>query len=217
MIEDGLAAFASRFEYCELSRFGAIAQPINVTGNLGFLILFFISWYKIGMHGLTLSALLIFIGSSLWHATLHPLGLVLDITPIILWVIVYLWAISENFMQKSERILLIVVFLISALVITKTTPNIIPMQSGIFVGGSIVLLAGSFFAYRLSRHYAFLLMQSCFLLSIAIFARLADLSFCDIIPIGTHWLWHLLAAFALIPLVTLLKLVQTKKPHQAKL
>jgi hypothetical protein len=210
MIEDGLAAFASGFEYCELSRFGAITQPINVAGNLGFLILFFISWYKIGMHGLTMSALLIFIGSSLWHATLHPLGLVLDIVPILLWVIVYLWVISDKFIQKSWRILLIVIFLISALIITKVTPDIIPMRSGIFVGGSIALLTASFFAYRFNRHYAFLLIQSCFLLTLAIIARLADLSFCDIIPIGTHWLWHLLSAFALIPLVTLLKLVQTK-------
>jgi hypothetical protein len=208
MIEDGLSAFASGFQYCEISRFGHITQPINVAGNLGFLILFFFSWYMIGLRFLTITALLIFIGSSIWHATLHPLGLAFDIMPILLWVILFIWEISKNILLKSQRYFIILMFLLSSLVITKLTSHIFPMRSGIFIAGSSLLLLASYYTYYINRHYAFLLVNASFLLNLAIIARLADLPFCDTIPIGTHWLWHLMASFALIPLVRLLHLVE---------
>ncbi len=210
MIEDGLSAFASGFQYCEISRFGSITQPINVAGNLGFLVLFFFSWHMIGLRPLTITALLIFIGSSIWHATLHPLGLAFDIMPILLWVMLYLWAISKHILLKSQRYFVILMFLLGAFIITKLTSHIFPMRSGIFITASSLLLIASYYTYYINRHYAFLLVNASFLLNLAIIARLADLPFCDTIPIGTHWLWHLIAAFSLIPLIKLLYLVDKK-------
>ncbi len=212
MIEDGLAAFASEFQYCEISRFGAITQPMNVAGNLGFLLLFLISWYRLGMTALTISAMLIFIGSSLWHATLHPVGLLLDITPILLWVILFLWAITKHTLPQSYRWFMIMVFLFGSLIVTKLTADSIPMRSGIFVVGGFLLFMAGCFMDRYNRQYAFLLISSSFWLILAIIARLIDVPLCDYTPLGlgTHWLWHLCASFALVPLVKLLSLVDKK-------
>jgi hypothetical protein len=212
MIEDGLAAFASEFQYCEISRFGAITQPMNVMSNLGFLIVFFISWYRLGLRSLTVSALLIFIGSSLWHATLHPVGLLFDIMPIFLWVILFLWEVTKHSMLTSHRWFMIMVFLFVSLMVTQLTADIIPMRSGIFVVGSFLLFMAGCFIYKYNRQYAFLLVSSSFWLVLAIIARLIDVPLCDYTPweLGTHWLWHLFASFALVPLVKLLSLVDKK-------
>lgn len=210
MIEDGLAAFASGFEYCEISQFGSIMQPINVTSNFGFLILFFWSWYKIGLNKVTFSALFIFLGSSVWHSTLHPMGLVLDIIPILLWVIFYLWAVTQYRFLPSERWLIMLLLIILSIIVTKFTATFIPMRSGIFVMGSIFLLAASYIIYRHNRYYSYLLATSCLLLTIAIIARLADISLCDTTRIGTHWLWHLLSAFSLVPLIQILAVEKNK-------
>lgn len=210
MIEDGLSAFASGFHYCEVVDFGVIAQPINVLGNLGFLIAFIYSYCLLGLRTLTYSTILIFLGSSLWHATLHPVGLLLDIAPIILWVVVYLWATSRYFFSKGRSWLIILGFLIMALFITRFTADLIPMRSGIFLVSCILLFIIGSMAYNFNRSYAYLLVAASLFLSLAIVMRLVDMPFCDIIPIGTHWLWHLLSSFTIIPLTKLLYLVDKK-------
>lgn len=214
MIEDGIAAFASSLHYCEPVGFGFIKQPINVLGNLGFLLAFFYAKKLIGFHHLTLVTLLIFLGSSLWHIGLHPMGLVFDIVPIFLWLILFLWTIGKYHIKASHRVAMICAYLLILSLVSKTTTEVFPMSSGVFVAIAFTLFIIGYSIYNINRNYSYLFIYSCFLLNIAIIARIGDIPFCNQFSYGTHWIWHAFAGFSLLPLIKLVYLLEKKYSHK---
>ena len=90
--------------YCERVGMGVFAEPLNAVSNVSFLLAALAAWVLATRTG-TLSAgvrVLIAIGASvgigsiLWHTYPTTLTLILDIVPILIFIIWYIWLYARN-------------------------------------------------------------------------------------------------------------------------
>ena len=129
--------------YCERVGSDFLGEPINALSNISFFLAAIASWYfanRIGLLSLTIWLLIsllvaIGVGSSLFHTLATPLAKLLDVTPIALFQIAYLWIYSRQVIKlKSIWAVLLVVFLLFAIMLTRQFTQIF--------NGSIVYLPG---------------------------------------------------------------------------
>src|SRR3712207_759035 len=90
--------------YCERIGPGVLAEPLNAASNISFLLAAWAAWVLAKRTG-TLSAAVrvliaiaasVGIGSILWHTYPTPLTLILDIVPILIFIIWYIWLYTRN-------------------------------------------------------------------------------------------------------------------------
>lgn len=178
---------------------------------------------------LVVAAALIGAGSLAWHTARSPATLMMDVIPIQLFVFGYFaLALRRFFNQSAVQIgLWLTAFLAATLLFRRVVPasalaggaNYIPALAALYLMGAILVLrarAGLYGDIRLTgeaaarsdaRHfpglrtgYALLLAGLVFALSLA--ARTLDLPLCASVPIGLHFLWHILNAITIGLLLT---------------
>lgn len=190
--------------YCEKIFDALIAQPWNTYSNLAFVLVALVLWWRYQVHYLNdpllkytcLAPVLIFVGSSIWHATMLGWTLYFDVLPIGLFAGLF---ITYGVYKRMNRPLWVAMASVLAVVAvagltTKLTAEVIPQKSGGFIPLALILFgiglkladkgiagAGYYYAAGLS-------------MGLAIIARVADESVCNAMPMGTHWLWHALTA-----------------------
>lgn len=186
--------------YCETNQpWLFMAEPINTISNL--VIISFVTWaflkirkegFPLDLSALTLLLFLTGVGSLFWHATRTSIALTFDVLPGLLFFLLftYLWArklygILFGFLGLISFILLI--FGVSRIEIPLSTPFFLP----VFLS---VLIFGLFLTYLTKRKFGGkLALGGIIVLSLALvaaFFRTLDIYICDLIPFGTHFLWH---------------------------
>lgn len=197
--------------YCERIAPGFWGEPFNLLSNLAFLIAGVLVWryffrqrskrsgpiWDIGLLIILLFA--IGIGSGLWHLFANSWSLNTDTIPILLFINIYLLACLFRLFSLS-MIAGLSIFIIYHVV------NI-SMQSSLpadFLNGSIfylptwLFLVGiTFFVWQQKINSYRYYIQALIIFTISLTFRTVDQSICDIMPIGTHFIWHLLNATTL--------------------
>jgi hypothetical protein len=186
--------------YCERVGMGFFAEPLNAFTNISFLIAAWLAWMLARRTGTLSTSMQVLIGlgaatgfgSILWHTTPNSLTFWLDIIPILLFIMAYIWLHTRRVLRLSVA----VAALSGAgfLLLTFAAMSVAQVLHGALVytpGLLVVLVLGLLHARaQLAERYGLLLAAAVYFA--ALFFRTIDNEVCGALPIGTHFLWHLL-------------------------
>ena len=185
--------------YCERCGPGLFDEPLNAASNAAFLIAAFAAWWVAsrrgvlspGLWALIVLAASVGIGSALWHTFATDWAMVLDIVPIMLFQFTFLWLYGRHAAGLSRLTVGVVLAAYIAIGFWLTKYD--------WLNGSIVYAPAVVLAWVVGLHHArshrpwrFALLASAGVFCVALVCRSIDLVVCRQLPIGTHFLWHLL-------------------------
>ena len=185
--------------YCERVGPGLLAEPLNAVSNASFLLAALAAWVLAGRTGalsagvraLIAMAASVGIGSILWHTYPTMLTLILDIVPILIFLIWFIWLYTRNVIRM--RPLFAVASVAGFLLATFLAVPFADVLHGALAyspGLMVALVLGVFHATE--RTVArFTLLAAAGVYAAALFFRTIDNEVCFVLPIGTHFLWHL--------------------------
>jgi len=191
--------------YCERLHDGFWAEPVNAVSNLAFFLAAagaYMLWKREGKNDrfiliLIGLAVLVGIGSTLFHTFGTRWGLIADAAPIAIFVVVFFAYTLLRFLGQSvvSTIFWIAVFLaVSAALPRLLPPNFLnnsgfyfPVLGALIVLGTLLRMKGG---DMLWVGGAYLSGAALFMLSLSF--RIVDPSVCERFPLGTHFMWHCL-------------------------
>ncbi len=182
------------------------AEPVNAVTNLAFIvsaILVLLAWHRTTQRspsGLFLGLLIgiIGIGSFLFHTFATVWAAAADSLPILVFILTYLYLAVRHYIGLTMWASLIataayipVSFLLVPLLspIVGSSSGYVPALLAIFIVG--ILMLGR------NRPLASGLIVTGIVFFFSIAFRMADEAFCAALPLGTHFMWHLLNAVVL--------------------
>jgi uncharacterized membrane protein (GlpM family) len=191
--------------YCERLGSGYWAEPVNAITNMAFLIAALIMWRRGAdlpmARFMAAIVAVIGVGSYLFHTHANRLTGVMDVTPILAFILLYVFAASRDFLGLRPWVAGLV-----ALAFVPYAAATVPLWSMMFPGlGSsagympvpVLLFA---YAWLLRKHApdtARGLVLGAAILLVSLTARTLDEPLCDRIPVGLHFIWHILNAVML--------------------
>ncbi len=191
--------------YCERLGPGLWAEPINAVTNLAFFIAAWASWSAVrarclGEPGISILVLLlaaIGAGSALFHTFATDWARLLDVVPILLFQLCFLWFYLERVvaLSRSYSVLVVGGFMLVTLASRQWSEGL--NGSLVYLPAFVFLLGlGVFHALQEKRERFVLLAGAC-IFAVALAFRTVDMAACPFLPVGTHFLWHLLNAAVL--------------------
>ncbi len=192
--------------YCERLDSSYWAEPVNAITNLAFLIAAFIMWRRVRGQKMPLARVLVMIlaaigvGSFLFHTHAQVWAAIADTTPILLFILVYIFAVNRDVwgLGKWAALGLTALFFPYAF-LTIPIFQLIP-GLGSSAGYAPVPLLILIYAYLLrfrDPDTARGLALGAAILVVSIIFRALDETVCGVWPIGTHFMWHILNAVML--------------------
>lgn len=207
--------------YCERLEPGLWAEPLNAITNAAFILAAFLAYLLAQRKGgLTLQSgvlitilTLIGIGSALFHTFANPLTLLMDVIPILIYQICFIWFYSLYIINLNA---IKTAGLFAVFMALTTLTEMVP--AGILNGSlgylpAILFLAGFGVWHKAkikTERYLLLLASGIFLISLTF--RSMDMAVCETLSIGTHFLWHILNGCVLY-LTTRAYILSAKKPE----
>lgn len=191
--------------YCERLGPGLWAEPLNAVTNAAFVLAALVMAARLRgeplplAHALTIVLALIGLGSFLFHTFAQPWAGALDVVPILGFILLYLFAASRDFLGLSplwSGVIVLGFLPASALLIPVL--ETLPVY-GASAGYMPVPILIAFYAWLLRANPALSrgLALGAGLLMISLTFRSLDMPLCESLPIGTHFLWHILNAILL--------------------
>lgn len=200
--------------YCERTGPEFWSEPINALTNLAFIAagiwgLVLVSRHRTGGFAGLLAwwAIVIGIGSGIFHTFANRLTVWADVMPIALFIFMFVLFTLNRFLGFGwpRTIAVFVAFIAVAGVLTWAVPDWLRAASNGSTGYLAAPLGLAFFgAWLVMRGHP---AGKYELAGLAIFAisvtfRIIDPSVCEALPIGTHFLWHTLNGLLLAVLLT---------------
>ncbi|MDX9731411.1 MAG: ceramidase domain-containing protein [Bdellovibrionales bacterium] len=193
--------------YCERLSSAFWAEPFNAISNLGFVAAGLIALGQARRQNagpmvrfLSLMVVLVGIGSFLFHTFANTLAMFGDLIPIFIFTSAYLFHSLRHYLKwKRSLSWLALVVMIAAMVATETLSSTKILNGSLLYAPPLIMLF--YVALALKKHghdlagSLYLKAAGVFLLSL--FMRTIDSAICEIFPIGTHFLWHLLNGICL--------------------
>ncbi len=190
--------------YCERTDAGFWSEPVNAVTNLAFVLVALFMWRRATGEAparlLSIILGLIGLGSFLFHTFATGWAAVMDTTPILAFVLVYIFLANRDFWEWPVwgAALGALAYLPYASLITPVFSALPFFHISSFYW-SLPLMIGAYAI--LLRHRvpetAQGLAIGAGLLCLSLTARSLDLQICAAIPLGTHFLWHILNAIML--------------------
>ena len=189
--------------YCERMDPGYWAEPVNAVSNAAFLIAAFVMWRR--SVGVPLARALVGIlfaigvGSFLFHTHAQVWAAIADVVPILLFILVYIFAINRDvwgFGTWGALGLTALFFPYAA----ATVPVFQVLPIGGTAGYAPVPLLILIYAVLLRRREPELargFVIGAGILIVSMTMRTIDEPLCALIPMGTHYWWHILNAIML--------------------
>lgn len=190
--------------YCERLDPSFWSEPINAITNAAFIIAAIYMWRR--SDGLLLAKLLcivlfaIGVGSFLFHTFAQAWAGIADVLPIILYILVYIFAATRDFWNQRAWIagLAVVLFFPYAALLTPLFAQIPGFESSSAYGPVPLLIFAYAFGLRnRARETAKGLAIGASIVCLSLFFRSIDEPLCNVLPFGTHFLWHILNGIAL--------------------
>ena len=199
--------------YCERTGPGFDAEPVNALSNVAFLLAAGAVWRLQMSHppkqrarlvrALTVTIVLVGLGSFLFHTVATRWAEWADVLPILLFMLLYFWLTLTVFFGWTDWRKLAALLAYGAT--TLSIEGAIPprfLWGGALYLPTVFVMAAVTMALSGKRRPAgrgMLVAIVVFLSSFA--ARTLDVPLCHDLPLGTHFLWHLLNAGLLYLLV----------------
>jgi hypothetical protein len=186
--------------YCERQGVGLFAEPLNTLTNLAYIWAAVAAWNLAGrckvrawdLNLLTALAAGIGVGSGLWHMFASPWAKLLDLVPIFLFQLCFLWMYLRSSAGRSAAIATVVAcgyFVVSLLMMWLP-----PYMNGsiLYAPTLLVLLCAAVYHYTTQQPERYLLGIGAGLFCVGLTFRSIDWVVCGYVPCGTHFLWHVL-------------------------
>jgi hypothetical protein len=193
--------------YCERVGPGLLAEPLNAITNASFLLAAWAAWVLArragalspGVRALVALAASVGVGSILWHTLATSWALILDIVPILLFIVWYIWLYTRDILGTRFwfTVAAVVVFLVATFIALRYSHVL--HGAPVYTPGLLVVLVLGVAHARDLRTERFTLLGAAGVYAAALFFRTIDQEVCPVLPLGTHFLWH-----SLIGLVTYL-------------
>ncbi|WCR01124.1 ceramidase domain-containing protein [Paracoccus aestuarii] len=192
--------------YCERTGPDYWSEPINAVTNLAFLIGAAVIAPRLrgpGMGTGRLLAAILFvigIGSWLFHTHANRLTGLMDVLPILAFILVYIFAASRDFL--GMRPWLAGVATLAFLPYAAVTVPVFALIPGIgssagYAPVPALILAYAAILWRRDPDTARGLAIGAAILVASLTFRSLDIPLCDVTPFGTHFMWHILNAVML--------------------
>ena len=192
--------------YCERTSPDFWAEPVNALTNICFLIAAWFVWRRakdLHTDSRSIRLLLILmccigIGSFLFHTYATLWARILDVVPILLFQLVFLWFYCREVirMRFMSTALSVVIYLALALVVRDYFVHVLN-GSMIYAPAMLLLLALGIYHLKTRRAEPYAVAAAAGVFAIAVTFRSIDTMFCSCFPLGTHFMWHILNPIAL--------------------
>jgi hypothetical protein len=188
--------------YCERLGPGLWAEPVNALTNVGFLVAAWACWSLARRSGALTAPVVVLIalvgavgvGSMLFHTFATPWARVLDVVPILLFQLHFLWLYTRGVVRLPRPAsALAVAAVLAAALGARLFPSMLN-GSLTYVPALLVLLGLGIYHLRFSKHAPAALIAAAGLFALSIVLRAVDSHACAYVEVGTHFLWHLLNA-----------------------
>ena len=198
--------------YCERLDVGIWAEPINAVTNFAFILAAIIMWIRCKnlVEGRVLAFLLFSIGcgSFLFHTFAQTWAAILDVTPILIFILTYIYAANRRFLVWSKRMSItgVILFLPYQFLVVSILSSIQFLGSSAqYVPVAILIFFYSALLHKSKTNLSRELFVGATILSLSIFARTIDAPLCAIVAVGTHFIWHILNAIMLAWMIEVLR------------
>lgn len=190
--------------YCERLGPGIWAEPVNAVTNVAFLLAAAVMARRAGGDGLAraLAGVLgaIGLGSLLFHTLATPWAAAADVLPILAYVLLYVYAAHRRFWGQGRGPSLLFAAA-SVPWIAALTPVLAQVPgfgaSAVYWPIPLLILVHAALLRRRAPATARGLAAGAGVLVLSLVARSLDGPLCAAVPVGTHFLWHLLNALML--------------------
>jgi len=195
--------------YCERLGPSFWAEPVNALTNVSFLIGALFAFFRakqLGVMSLAVSILLglmcaIGLGSFSFHTFANKLTRFLDVLPILLFQLVYLWLYCREIIgvKPLSGMGIIFTYLVAA-IFGMQFPHV--LNGSLLYAPALAVLFGLGIYHATFRHNErFILMVATLVFVVSLGSRTLDAYVCPYFPFGTHFLWHLLNGIVLYLLI----------------
>lgn len=187
--------------YCERLAPGLWAEPLNAVTNGAFLVAAVLAYFLAQReHALNVQSLILIgliavigVGSTLFHTFATKLTMLSDVLPILFFQIAFIWFYALWVMKLSavKTAGLFGVF-IALTVAAESAPAHI-LNGSLGYGPAILFLFGFgiwHWRAKMRERYALLIASLVFMVSLTF--RSIDMAMCAAVPMGTHFMWHIL-------------------------
>jgi hypothetical protein len=197
---------AAVINYCERSSAALNAEPINALTNAAFLVAAWGTWRLLSRHpspqrrglvwALISTMVIVGLGSFLFHTVATRWAEWGDVLPIMVFMLLYLWLVLTRFLRWRTWLKLIAlgVYFAATFYLEAAVPSTVLWGGALYLPTILLMIAmGTRLYWQRSRAAAGIVAATVvFLLSFS--ARTLDAKVCPVLPIGTHFMWHLLNA-----------------------
>lgn len=190
--------------YCERLGSGLWAEPLNAVTNLAFLLAAGVMWARVGRdpwgRALCLVLAAIGIGSGLFHTVANRLTGLMDVVPIAGFILLYVFLASRDFLGLRPPIAALAAlgFIPYAVALTPVFAALPGFSvSAFYWPVPVLILVYALALRRRAPATARGLAAGATILVLSLAARSADMALCAAVPVGTHFLWHVLNAIML--------------------
>ena len=196
--------FAPVDGYCERIDGSFWSEPLNAITNIFFLVAAIWVLRREGLNS-TARILAIILGmigfaSFLFHSFAQTWAGALDVLLILLFTLFYLFAASKDFLGVPRSIALLLTlgyFPFSIVVDWLTLPLTFLGSTRVYMPILILIILFSLLINTRLPKVSRGLAIGAFILMTSMIARILDVPLCQTIPIGTHFLWHVMNAVML--------------------
>lgn len=206
--------------YAERLGPGLLQEPVNCLSSLALLLAAFLAWRSAhraritdpGLYRLIAVVPAIACGSILWHSVARPWAQLADLLPILVFQLLFLHRYLTGIgLGRGTTAFLLVAFTL----VTALMPLLPPSLNGapLFLPTLIVLGVLAVVHRRLRRPGPWLLAVAWSLATVSLAFRSLDLVAAELIPWGTHFLWHLGCAALIWVLLRTLILAERVAPE----
>lgn len=192
--------------YCERIGPAFWAEPVNAVTNAAFLIAALVMWRRSRDAHLPLATALVAIlaligvGSFLWHTVAQVWTAIIDSGAIAAFALTFVFAANRDFIGLALWKAVVATSLFLPYV-ALTVPLFDRLPFFTISSGywplPLLMVAYGIFLWRRAPATARGLLIAAGLVSVSLTLRSLDTALCGAIPLGTHFLWHLLNAVLL--------------------
>lgn len=185
--------------YCERTGGEIWAEPVNALTNISFLIAAWAAWHSAprssaltpGIALLVAIAVAIGLGSFAFHTLATGWARALDVVPILVFQLVFLWLYGRYVLgfQQIALIVLLAAFLGAGL-LGRQFPMVLN-GSLAYAPALLTILALGVYHWGTKTSARFHLLGAAGLFAVSLAFRSIDDAVCTAWPYGTHFLWHL--------------------------
>jgi len=206
--------------YCERIGAGLLAEPVNVVTNAVFFVAAWAAWslarrsnaLSTGIRALTALSIMIGVGSGLFHTFATGWTRILDEVPILLFQLWYLWLYTRRIMTlRVQFAAASIAGYMAAAIFCRRFPHLLN-GSLVYAPALILMLCLGLYHFLQNKRERFLLLATMGIFLASLTFRSIDDAVCSYVPIGTHFLWHILNGVVLYLSMRALILNRSNRP-----